>query len=349
MDINARRQINDYHFPGSEALLSSAGLTREEWQMVTRRTLLAMGVVAGGAALGAGLLADGYGKAMRAANAAIDPGLSSLIATRFGMLEYAERGAGAPLLMVHGTGGGFDQGLLFAHGLVERGYRVIAPSRFGYLRSDMPDDPSSANQADAFVALLDHLGIDQVAIAGGSAGALSAIEFAIRHPDRCAALLPIVPATYVPSRDAVTADNAPAGVAAAMLLLRSDFLCWAAIRTAPHLLLGTLLATDPAEAARAETILWSLLPVSRRVEGMSNDAQLAGHPAPAALDRITAPLLAISVADDRFGTALAARHIAASVKQAELVIFPTGGHIWLGHDDDLTDQMDLFLQKIGYA
>jgi dienelactone hydrolase len=40
--------------------------------------------------------------------------------------------------MIHGTGGGFDQGLLFARRLVDAGYRVIAPSRFGYLRSDFP-------------------------------------------------------------------------------------------------------------------------------------------------------------------------------------------------------------------
>ena len=323
--------------------------------MVTRRTLLAMGLVAGGGALGGTAAVNSYAAAMRQAEATIDPSHSNLIDTRFGALEYAERGTGAPVLMVHGTGGGFDQGLMFAHGLVERGYRVIAPSRFGYLRSAMPEVPSSANQADAFIDLIDHLGIDKVAIAGGSAGALSAIEFAIRHPDRCAALLPIVPATYVPSRDAVTAENAPAGVAAAMQLLRSDFLFWAAIRTAPDLLIGTLLATDPAllqtvspaEAARAKAILWSLLPVSRRADGMANDAHLAGHPAPAALERIAAPVLAISVEDDRFGTALAARHIAATVKDSRLVLFPSGGHIWLGHDDDLTSQMDSFLHEIG--
>lgn len=357
MDINLRRSAVPYHAPGLDDPLWFAGLTPEGWQLVTRRTLLAMGVVAGGAALGGAVAANSYAAAMRTANAAIDPGLSSLVDTRLGPLEYAERGTGTPLLMVHGTGGGFDQGLMFAHGLVERGYRVIAPSRFGYLRSSLPADPSSANQADVFVDLLDHLGIDKIAIAGGSAGALSAIDFAIRHPDRCAALVPIVPATYVPSRDAVTADNAPAGVEAAMQLFRSDFLFWAAIRTVPDLLVGTLLATDPAllatvsraEAARAEAVLWSLLPVSRRVDGMANDARLAGHPAPAALTEITAPVLTISVEDDRFGTALAARHIAATIKHANLVMFPSGGHIFLGHDNDMTDQMDLFFQRIGYA
>lgn len=126
--------------------------------------------------------------------------------------------------MIHGTGGGFDQGLLFTR--PAPAIAIIAPSRFGYLRSSFPAEPSSPNQADALVDLLDHLGLDQVAVAGGSAGALSAIEFAVRHPDRTAALLPIVPATYVPGR--ALAETQPPEIGAAMVLLRSDFLFWCA-------------------------------------------------------------------------------------------------------------------------
>jgi 2-hydroxy-6-oxonona-2,4-dienedioate hydrolase len=54
-----------------------------------------------------------------------------------------------------------------------------------------PRTPSSENQADAFVDLLDQLGIVRVPAIGGSAGALSAMQFAIRHPDRCSALVVI--------------------------------------------------------------------------------------------------------------------------------------------------------------
>jgi pimeloyl-ACP methyl ester carboxylesterase len=62
-------------------------------------------------------------------------------------------------MMIHGTGGGFDQGLLFAHRLRESGFQIIAPSRFGYLRSTFPVDASPAHQADVLVELLDHRGI----------------------------------------------------------------------------------------------------------------------------------------------------------------------------------------------
>ena len=67
---------------------------------------------------------------------------SLMVTTRCGWIEYQEAGTGVPLLMVHGSGGGHDQGMAFAGKLAQRGIRVIAMSRFGYLRTPMPaDDP----------------------------------------------------------------------------------------------------------------------------------------------------------------------------------------------------------------
>ena len=115
---------------------------------------------------------------------------SVLLPTRCGPIEYEEAGAGVPLLAVHGSGGGHDQGMAFAGGLASHGIRVIAMSRFGYLRTPMPADASAAAQADAHVCLLDALGIPKVAVMGGSAGAPSALQMAIRHPDRVTAHVP---------------------------------------------------------------------------------------------------------------------------------------------------------------
>ena len=39
---------------------------------------------------------------------------SVLIETACGPIEYQEAGRGVPLLSVHGSGGGFDQGMAFA-------------------------------------------------------------------------------------------------------------------------------------------------------------------------------------------------------------------------------------------
>ena len=99
-------------------------------------------------------------------------------------------------MVVHGSGGGYDQGMAFAGALADYGIRVIAMSRFGYLRTPMPADASEAAQADAHVCLLDVLGIRQAAVLGGSAGALSALQMAIRHPDRVRALVLLVPLAY---------------------------------------------------------------------------------------------------------------------------------------------------------
>lgn len=324
--------------------------------MVSRRTVLGLGLAAGGLTIAGGATSIAYSAAIARAEAMVAPELSKVIVSRFGDIEYAEAGAGAPLLMVHGTGGGFDQGLFFARRFSEAGYRVIAPSRFGYLRSAFPDDPSSENQADAFVDLLDAFGIERIAIAGGSAGALSALSFAIRHPTRCAALLPLVPASYVP-RNTPVQSVPPDQMRMAMAALRSDFLFWLAITTLPDLLTEALLATSPAlvkaarpeEQARARHILQSILPVSRRADGLLNDALLAGNPAPMALETITAPTLAVSYEDDGFGTAAAARYIGERVPGAKVHVYADGGHIGIGHDDESFVLIDGFLKQIGYA
>ena len=56
---------------------------------------------------------------------------SVLLQTRCGPIEYQEAGTGVPLLAVHGSDGGHDQGMAFAGALAKQGIRVIAMSRFG--------------------------------------------------------------------------------------------------------------------------------------------------------------------------------------------------------------------------
>jgi 2-hydroxy-6-oxonona-2,4-dienedioate hydrolase len=248
--------------------------TRRQW-------LLGMG---GDALIGGGYVWTRFRQAVGVAERRV-AGRSSTISTRFGTLEYAVAGSGPPLLMIHGTGGGFDQGLRFASALRQLGHLIIAPSRFGYLRSDFPADPSLFNQADAFAAMLDHLAIDRLAIAGGSAGALSATAFALRHPDRCTALILLVPAANVDGSDPV--EMSVLQEAAVRMLLTSDFAYWSAMNAAPEKLIGTLLATDstllpkvsPAERSRAFAIVSDIMPISARAKGMLNDARQAGHPA----------------------------------------------------------------------
>jgi pimeloyl-ACP methyl ester carboxylesterase len=325
-------------------------MTEPEKLQPGRRTFakLALAAVAG-TALGVAWVQRAYRADLDAARVRIAQG-SRVVQTRAGSIEIGVSDGQRPLLMIHGTGGGFDQGLHFAARLAAAGWRVIAPSRFGYLRSPFPADASSEAQADAFAALLDELGIERLPVLGGSAGALSALQFAIRHPARCSALVPIVPASYVPARPATPAP-APWATLAIDAFLSSDFVFWSGLKLAPYAMLFALLATDPAvvaqasadEQARVRRILWQILPISERAAGLRNDARLASRPDPMALERIQAPTLAVSLQDDRFGTFAAAQHIAATVPGARLLSFPTGGHIWAGHDAELFAEVDAFL------
>jgi pimeloyl-ACP methyl ester carboxylesterase len=77
-------------------------------------------------------------------------------------------------------GGGFDQAIAAAGRLIAAGYQVVAPSRFGFLRSASPNDHSPSNQADAFAVLLDELHIQRVPVVGISLGALSALQRIVR-------------------------------------------------------------------------------------------------------------------------------------------------------------------------
>jgi pimeloyl-ACP methyl ester carboxylesterase len=280
-------------------------------------------------------------------------GASEVVTTPCGPIEYATAGNGPPVLFVHGAGGGFDQGLAFGAPLAARGFRVIAMSRFGYLRTPLPADASAEAQADAHVCLMDALGLDRAAVVGGSAGAPSALQVAVRHPARVTALVLLVPAAFVPRPDDAPPLRAPSGTQRLFdTALRSDFLFWAIRRAAPNWMIHSLLATPPelvaradnAERARVAAILDEILPVSARRLGLLNDADVTTHLERYPLERITAPTLTISVVDDLYGTYDAARYTAEQIPGARFVGFAEGGHVFVGHGAEVTGAVADFLR-----
>src|SRR5262249_6156912 len=138
-----------------------------------------------------------YSHDIRAARDRISSG-SQVINTRCGPIEFAFAGNGPALLVIHGFAGGFDQGLEIGKPLIARGFRILATSRFGYLRTPVPADASNMAQVDAHACLLDALKLDRVAVLGASAGAPSAMQFCLRHVERCSALVLYVPLVYAP-------------------------------------------------------------------------------------------------------------------------------------------------------
>ncbi len=153
--------------------------------------------------------------------------------TAAGPIEYAKRGAGIPLLSIHGAGGGYDQGLANAADLMGEGFQVIAPSRFGYLGTPVPRDASPAAQADAHAALLSELNVAKAVVLGIFAGARSAVELAIRHPDRVLALILIVPGTYSPTSPVSVEGSRGSALVFWLVNAGADFVWWAAEKIGP--------------------------------------------------------------------------------------------------------------------
>lgn len=112
-----------------------------------------------------------------------------LVETSVGPVEYQSTGSGPAVIYAHGTPGGFDQGIAFARFLGLNHHTLISPSRPGYLRTPLVSGASPQEQADLYAALLDVLDIDQASIIGFSGGGPSALQFALRHPDRCRSLV----------------------------------------------------------------------------------------------------------------------------------------------------------------
>jgi 2-hydroxy-6-oxonona-2,4-dienedioate hydrolase len=272
-----------------------------------RRILPILGFVA---LVFAVLIAVAYRRDIHTARARVASG-STFIQTQCGSIEYADEGTGPVIFAIHGAGGGFDQSLGLARDFLPAGYRVVAPSRFGYLRTPLPPDSSPMAQADAHACLLDALKIEKVIVIGGSMGAPSAMQLCLRHPDRCTALILLFPIAFAP-RTANGPPPPPSAFAQFLMdtILKSDFAFWAASKSVQDTVMKTILASPPAdfekaapdEQQRALEIMRNIEPISQRAQGLKNDAAVAPSIPRYELERISVPALVISAEDDLFGT-----------------------------------------------
>lgn len=268
-----------------------------------------------------------------------------------GLVEYAVAGDGPPLLVVHGAGGGFDQGLLFAEAFVGKGYRAIAPSRFGYLGSPLPTDASTSAQADTFAAFLDHFGLDRVHVMGVSGGAPPALQLASRHPERVNSLVLVSPAAFTP-HDAPDGERPiPAWVYEA--LFGSDTVYWTLSRLAPGRLREAydaraelLVGLPDEERRRVDRIVESFLPASRRIEGIGNEGAAIAPDAAYAIEDITVPTLIVHARDDRINPFAIGIDLSRRIANAQFLEIESGGHLLLGNHEEIRDRVRRFLVRI---
>jgi pimeloyl-ACP methyl ester carboxylesterase len=101
------------------------------------------------------------------------------------------------------------------------------------------------------------------------------------------------------------------------------------------------------EQARIDEVLRSILPLSSRAAGLRNDALVASSLTRYDLEAIRAPTLVASVQDDLYGTFAGAQYTAQHIPGARFIGYEQGGHLWVGHQRELLDEIASFTQTIG--
>ena len=111
--------------------------------------------------------------------------LSSIPVSTYGraVIRGAKR-----VFLLHGAGMDHTVWFLQSRWFAYRGRAVLALDFPGHGRSDGPLLSSIEDMADWVARVLDHLGVKQAAVVGHSMGALAAVSFAARHPEKARAL-----------------------------------------------------------------------------------------------------------------------------------------------------------------
>lgn len=273
---------------------------------------------------------------------------SELVDTERGTIEVATRGSGYPVLVLHGTPGGYDQALLFGDDA-----QVIAPSRPGYLRTPLTDDGSPSAEAALLDALLDELDVEEVLVVGLSGGGPAALQLAAEYPERVSGVIlgaavttEIESRTYgVPVHPLVD----PLLTSTPALALRSGMFGLLQ-RFAPDRLIAftyskasTLegdeleayvgfVASNPEHRQRFLDMISTVLPAGARVAGTLNDERWFEHLPLADYGAIECPVLVLHGEFDAAVPMAHATFVAERVPDAELVRLEGDHFLMVGPD-----------------
>jgi pimeloyl-ACP methyl ester carboxylesterase len=273
---------------------------------------------------------------------------SQLIDTPYGLVEFGQAGAGSAVILSHGSLGGYDQGLWLA-GLLGPGFHYLAPSRFGYLRTPIPSDPSFEAQAGQYAALLDALQVERAAVIGLSAGGPAAVQFALGYPDRCMGLVMLSAISHRLTEIPLILKALYFG------LLKINYLPWLLLRLKPAAVYQTN-GVSPALLQQVsqnpkkmkllrELAATSMLPNMRRA-GMMNDWLQATQIPPYPLSRINIPTLVVHALNDPVVAFEFGRFSATQIPGASLLEVEDGGHFCcVTHSEKVVSAITHFLQN----
>lgn len=266
---------------------------------------------------------------------------SQVVQTSVGPIEYQVIGESGPVvLFLHGTPGGYDQGFAMP------GYRVLTPSRPGYLRTPLDVGSTPAQQAQAYAVLLDSLSIESVVVYGASGGGPSSIAFASLYPKRTSALIAL---------EAVSQSWAPA--VGAPSLVESDFMVWAALKfmgierivgfIVPDSANQQLILQNPEASALMEASVWSLWPLSLRDVGLQNDITQFQNLNLLDGQEIVAPTLIIHGTEDINVPFVQSEMLADQIPGSVLRVIEGGDHLMpFSHYEEVVTAVEGFLETL---
>lgn len=286
----------------------------------------------------------GYKKKLTESYAELKKIDSKVYSSSFGDIEYCIRGEGITVLISHGVSGGVDHGIGLTNSFLNKKYKFLFLSRFGYLRSSIPDNPSAEKQADAFKELLDELNFDKIVLYANSAGSTSAIHLAIKYPQLCKGLI-------------LQSANAPLDYKPGTppkFIFKSNFLYWLFLKLFGKMMLSMFVPKNILKnLSRKEKnklmddVFFSVLPVTERTKGALFDTFVSN---PSIVDipfeKISVPTLILNAIDDPATNISGARLLAEKIPYSKLVEFETGGHLLYSQDKKVKEEIDKFLEKI---
>ncbi len=265
-------------------------------------------------------------------NATARPGL---VLTSRGPAEYAVFGEGPTVLALHGAMGGYDQGLLLARTVVGvSGFRFVAISRPGYLGTPLSIGPSPSEQADLCTAVLDALAIQHTGVIAISGGGQCALQFALRYPDRCSALVMISACSAqlhvrIPLRFHMM--KLVARVPTLLERMRRKALAdpeAAASRSIPDPDLRARTLADPDAGPLFAALQRSVTEdMAGRLPGTANDIRQSRLPFRYEYERIAAPTLVVHGTADEAAPYVHAQALASRVPGASLITIEGGRHV----------------------
>ena len=253
--------------------------------------------------------------------------------TSYGKMSYIDLGSGEPILSIHGICTGCDQGYDTLSERVDS-YRIIAPSRFGYSGSDMPQNATVDMQVEAFVELLDQLGIEKTFVLGTSAGGTSATRFALMYPGRCKGLI-----LYCAGVPSLTKPKEPASYAGPPGFFCNDFCMWL---ISP--LFKPIMGIDKDK-------LKEILPMKNKKQGIIFDGAVTNTDKTNNYDKydlheLKVPIIIFHSEDDKLAKGDdEAQAWCEELDDCSLVSFPEGGHMMEGHSEEISKALDEFVMK----